>query len=170
MRLNRYLASCGVASRRKCDQMIEEGKVTLNGSPATLGSIVKPGVDSVLVNGKPVEMEQKAYFIFYKPLNVLTTLNDPHGRRTIVDYLVEIELRLFPVGRLDYDSEGLLLLTNDGALAHRTQHPKYEIEKEKCCSCINIIEVNGFSIIDGTSFCRNISTKFSVKQNSLCFS
>lgn len=130
MRLNRYLASCGVASRRKCDQLIEEAKVTVNGATANIGTVVDPSKDTILVNGEPVKEEQKAYYLFYKPLNVLTTLSDPHGRRTIVEYLEEIDLRLFPVGRLDYDSEGLLLLTNDGALAHRTQHPKYEIEKE----------------------------------------
>jgi pseudouridine synthase len=129
MRLNRYLALCGLGSRRKCDEIILQNRVEINGKPAEQGRKVFPG-DEVRVDGKVVSAEEKMYFLFYKPLNVLTTLSDPRGRPTIADYLKKAPTRLFPVGRLDFDSEGLLFLTNDGALAHKTQHPKYEIEKE----------------------------------------
>lgn len=130
MRLNRYLASCGVASRRKCDQMIEQGKVQINGIVATLGAVITPGKDKITVEGNDVQVQTKSYYLLYKPVNVLTTLSDPEGRPTIAQLIKNIPQRVFPVGRLDFDSEGLLLLTNDGNLAHRTQHPKYEIEKE----------------------------------------
>lgn len=130
MRLNRYLASCGVASRRKSDELIEQGKVFVNKEPAESGMIVNPKKDIVEVEGKRVYPQQKGYYIFYKPLNVLTTLSDPQGRKTISEFISHLSERLFPVGRLDFDSEGLLFLTNDGQLAHKVQHPKYEIEKE----------------------------------------
>ena len=130
MRLNRYLALCGVASRRKCDALIEEGKVTINGKPAVVGTVVNARVDEVRVADKLVVAKNKVFFVMYKPLNVLTTLSDPRERPTIADYLGHIPYRIFPVGRLDFDSEGLLLMTNDGALAHRVQHPTYKLEKE----------------------------------------
>lgn len=130
MRLNRYLASCGVASRRACDRLIEEGKVFVNGVKALVGQLVNPESDRIEYNGKLLSAETKAYYLFYKPFLVLTTLDDPQGRKTVSDFIKNIPERIFPVGRLDYDSEGLLFLTNDGTLAHRIQHPKYELEKE----------------------------------------
>jgi pseudouridine synthase len=129
MRLNRYLASCGIGSRRKCDQLIADGKVLINGEIATLGTIVN-AKDKVLCEGQSVLLELKAYFIFNKPKNILTTMHDPRERPTVKDYLTNIPERVYPVGRLDFDSEGLLILTNDGILAHRIQHPKHALEKE----------------------------------------
>ncbi len=135
MRLNKYLASCGVASRRKCDELINDGKVTVNGVVAQVGAKVNKR-DEICVNGKAVNLPGKVYYVMYKPINVLTTLDDPRGRPTIAHYLKEINYRVFPVGRLDFDSEGLLFLTNDGDLAHKVQHPKYKTEKEY------VVEVN----------------------------
>lgn len=129
MRLNRYMALCGVASRRKCDEIIDEGRVTINGEEAHKGSRVEKN-DVVKVDDEEIGTQDKAYYLFYKPLQVLTTLDDPRGRTTVAHYLKDIPYRLFPVGRLDFDSEGLLFLTNDGGLAHKIQHPKYLIEKE----------------------------------------
>jgi len=130
VRLNRYLASCGVASRRSSDRLIEEGKIFVNGVKALVGQLVNPESDRIEYNGKLLSAETKAYYLFNKPFLVLTTLEDPQGRKTVSDFIKNIPERIFPVGRLDYDSEGLLFLTNDGTLAHRIQHPKYELEKE----------------------------------------
>ena len=130
MRLNQFLALCGMGSRRKCDEIIAGGQVMINGKPAETGCRVDPSKDRVTVHGKPVTPSGKAYFVLFKPANVLTTLADPDDRPTVKHYLKHIPERIFPVGRLDFDSEGLILLTNDGTLAHRVQHPRYEIEKE----------------------------------------
>lgn len=130
MRLNQFLALCGVASRRKCDVLILEQKVTINGKIALPGARVQVSKDKVCVENKEVKLASKAYYLFFKPTNVLSTLADPDDRPTIKHYFKNITERVFPVGRLDFDSEGLIFLTNDGALAHKVQHPRYEIEKE----------------------------------------
>ncbi|MDZ4660835.1 MAG: pseudouridine synthase [Pseudomonadota bacterium] len=133
MRLNKYISSCGVTSRRKADRMIESGYVTVNGKKVyELGTQVLPKKDNVAIQGKPIEMEDlKVYIMFYKPKYVLTTLSDPEGRPTISDYLNQkkIDLRVFPIGRLDWASEGLLILTNDGEYAQSVAHPKAEIPR-----------------------------------------
>lgn len=131
VRLNKYLADCGVASRRKADQLITEGTVQVNGKTVfELGIRVTPGVDRVTVEGKPVKpATQKIYVIFNKPENVLTTMEDPEGRPTVADYMEQLPVRVFPVGRLDWDTEGLLLLTNDGDFAQKVMHPREEIPK-----------------------------------------
>lgn len=130
IRLNKYLASAGIASRRKCDDYILEGRIKVNGEIVTqLGSRINEDSDQVLFDGEPVRPEiDKKYIILNKPKGVVTTADDPFERNTVID-LIPIKQRIFPVGRLDYDTTGLLLLTNDGPLTNKLIHPKYKIEK-----------------------------------------
>ena len=130
MRLQKYLALCGVASRRKSEELIKAGKVKINGAVVTeMGIEVKDG-DRVTFEGKPVRPEKKKrYIMLNKPAGAVTTTNDPEGRPTVLSYIDDITERIYPIGRLDYDTEGLLLLTNDGELANRLTHPRYNIEK-----------------------------------------
>ena len=127
MRLNAFLGRAGVASRRKADELIVAGRVTVNGEPGQLNTFVS-GDDIVEVDGRPVTKQRLAYVLLYKPAGVVTTARDPGGRPTVVE-LVDHEARVVPVGRLDVDTTGVLLLTNDGALAHRLAHPRYEVDK-----------------------------------------
>lgn len=127
MRLNAYLARAGVASRRRADELIKAGRVTVNGAPGELATRVQPG-DRVELDGRPVGLEPLTYVLLHKPAGVVTAARDPHGRPTVVG-LVRLPERVVPVGRLDVDTTGALLLTNDGALAHRLMHPRYEVEK-----------------------------------------
>jgi pseudouridine synthase len=125
--LNAYLARAGVASRRKADDLIKAGRVTVNGGPGQLNTFVGAR-DRVEVDGKPVDKQRLAYVLLHKPAGVVTTASDPHGRRTVVQ-LVSVPERVVPVGRLDADTTGAVLLTNDGELAHRLAHPRYGVEK-----------------------------------------
>jgi 23S rRNA pseudouridine2605 synthase len=127
MRLNAFLGRAGVASRRKADELILAGRVAVNGEPGELNTFVS-GDDVVEVDGRPVTKQRLAYVLLYKPADVVTTARDPRGRPTVVE-LVEHDSRVVPVGRLDADTTGALLLTNDGALAHRLAHPRYEVDK-----------------------------------------
>jgi 23S rRNA pseudouridine2605 synthase len=127
VRLNRFLARAGVASRRAADDLIKAGRVTVNGERGELNTFVG-GRDVVEVDGEHVGKQELAYVLLHKPLGVVTTASDPQGRPTVVD-LVGHESRVVPVGRLDIDTSGTLLLTNDGDLAHRLAHPRYGIEK-----------------------------------------
>jgi 23S rRNA pseudouridine2605 synthase len=127
VRLNAYLARAGVASRRKADDLIKARRVTVNGALGQLNTFVGAR-DRVEVDGQPVEKQRLAYVLLHKPAGVVTTASDPHGRRTVVD-LVDVPERVVPVGRLDADTTGALLLTNDGELAHRLAHPRYGVEK-----------------------------------------
>jgi 23S rRNA pseudouridine2605 synthase len=127
MRLNAYLARAGVASRRGADELIKAGRVTVNGEPGQLNTFVD-GEARVEVDGRPVAPQRLAYVLLHKPAGVVTTARDPQGRPTVVD-LVEHASRVVPVGRLDADTTGALLLTNDGELAHRLAHPRYGIAK-----------------------------------------
>jgi pseudouridine synthase len=131
IRLNKYLAQAGVASRREVDRMIAEGKIKVNGQLIqTLGHKIDDEKDRVEVGGKTIEREEETvYLILNKPPGYLVTLKDPYKRSTVKELLPALKQRIFPVGRLDYDSEGLLLLTNDGELAHRLAHPRYEVTK-----------------------------------------
>jgi len=128
MRLNAYLARAGVASRRKADELIKTGRVTVNGEPGQLNTFVEKR-DRVELDGKPLARQPLAYVLLHKPAGVVTTASDPHGRPTVVELVSDHETRLVPIGRLDADTTGALLLTNDGDLAHRLAHPRYEVEK-----------------------------------------
>lgn len=130
IRLNKLIADSGLSSRRGADRLIEDGLVTVNGKKVyELGTRVT-GEDKVLVDGKPLRPKfQKLYLMLNKPKSVVTTMDDPHDRKTIADFLSEVPARVFPVGRLDWDSEGLILLTNDGDYANRVMHPKAEVTK-----------------------------------------
>ena len=127
MRLNAFLARAGVASRRGADELIKSGRVRVNGEPAALNTAVG-GRDVVEVDGRRVRAQQLAYVLLHKPAGVVTTMSDPQRRPTVAQ-LVGHEARLVPVGRLDADTTGALLLTNDGELAHRLAHPRYGVEK-----------------------------------------
>jgi 23S rRNA pseudouridine2605 synthase len=129
-RLQKALARVGLGSRRACEELIEDGRVTINGTVARLGDRVDPEVDRVEVDGALLAVRPDlVHYLLNKPAGVITTADDPQGRPTVVE-LVPAEPRVFPVGRLDEDTEGLLLLTNDGELTHRLTHPSYGIEKE----------------------------------------
>ncbi len=127
MRLNAFLARAGVASRRGADELIRAGRVRVNGAPGELNTVVGSR-DVVEVDGKRVERQPLAYVLLHKPAGVVTTAKDPQGRRTVLD-LVSVEPRVVPVGRLDVDTTGALVLTNDGPLAHRLAHPRYGVPK-----------------------------------------
>lgn len=131
IRLQKYIADCGITSRRKAEDLITQGKVKVNGKLCTtLGTKVDTSEDVVMVNDEVIDIEaiDHLYLVLNKPRSFVTTMNDPEGRRTVMD-LVPIKTRVFPVGRLDYLSEGLLLLTNDGELANKIIHPSFQVEK-----------------------------------------
>lgn len=129
VRLQKYLAACGVGSRRACETLINEGRVTVDGATATLGQSVTPGESRVEVDGQPVGAEPLVYVLLYKPTGVVTSADDEFGRRTVLDAVGDVGARVVPVGRLDKDVSGVLLLTNDGELTYRLTHPKFEVEK-----------------------------------------
>ncbi len=129
-RLQKVLARAGVASRRACEELIEDGRVTVNGETARLGRRIDVRHDRVAVDGIPVGLgPDLVHYLLHKPAGVVTTADDPQGRPTVLE-LVPDDVRVFPVGRLDLDTEGLLLLTNDGELAHRLTHPSFGVDKE----------------------------------------
>lgn len=130
MRLQKYMAMCGVAARRKCEEIISSGRVSVNGQIVTeMGTQVEEN-DEVRVDGALIHPEEeKRYVLYHKPAGEVTTVSDEKGRETVMDRFRDFPVRLYPVGRLDYDSEGLLLLTNDGELAQRLTHPSCEVDK-----------------------------------------
>ena len=128
-RLQKFIASSGITSRRKAEELIINGKVKVNGEIVReLGTKVS-GNDEVIVNGKLLSKEEKVYYILNKPREVITSVKDEHNRKTVIDIIKDEERRIFPVGRLDYDTTGLVLLTNDGELANKLMHPSEEISK-----------------------------------------
>ena len=130
MRLQKYLADAGIASRRACEELIGAGRVTVNGTVAQLGMSVDPETDEVLLDGTRVTADTaRIMILFYKPRGVVCTSDDPEGRKTVQSYFQDIPARLYNVGRLDLNSEGLLLMTNDGELAYRLTHPKFGVTK-----------------------------------------
>ena len=130
VRLQKYISECGVASRRKAEEMITSGAVRVNGRPAQLGDKIDPAKDTVTVFGKRVRRtERTVYLLLHKPRGYVTTLSDELGRKCVTDLLRDVPERVYPIGRLDRESEGLLLLTNDGAFANLMMHPKHHIPK-----------------------------------------
>lgn len=130
MRLQKYLASCGVASRRHAEQMIADGLIQVNGQTITEMGFQVTEEDEVRVRGDIVKPEEeKHYVLYHKPMGEVTTVSDDKGRETVMDHFRDYPVRLYPIGRLDYDSEGLLLLTNDGDLAAKLTHPRHEVDK-----------------------------------------
>ncbi|EGO63669.1 pseudouridine synthase [Acetonema longum] len=129
-RLQKVLSQAGVASRRQAEQYILEGRVSVNGKVIKeLGTKVTPGKDRIRVDGKIIGAEKLVYILLYKPKGVVSTMSDPEGRKTVKSLVEDIPERIYPVGRLDYNTEGLLLMTNDGELAQALTHPSHEIEK-----------------------------------------
>lgn len=143
MRLQKYLAACGVASRRGAAEYITKGLVTINGQVVLeKGVQVQPG-DVVMCDGQLITPEATKHVImYYKPIGEVTTVSDPQGRPTVLDHFRNFPARLYPVGRLDFDSEGLLLLTNDGDLTERLTHPRYEVEKRYIARVSNQLSDN----------------------------
>ncbi|MGN0784322.1 MAG: pseudouridine synthase [Candidatus Aphodomorpha sp.] len=145
MRLQKYLADAGIASRRACEALIAAGRVRVNGATAAIGQSVEAG-DTVELDGKPVACAQRhVVILFYKPRGVVCTSEDPEGRRTVQDYFRDLPERLYNVGRLDLNSEGLLLMTNDGALAHRLTHPRFGVEKTYYVVCDGKVTASDFA-------------------------
>lgn len=142
-RLQKVMAQAGVASRRASEVLIQEQRVKVNGKIASLGQKVDPTCDQIVVDGKSIgKMEEKRYVILYKPFGYITTVKDQYDRKNVLDLLPTIEERIYPVGRLDYDSEGLVFLTNDGELAHKVMHPSFELAKTY------LVEVKGKITMD----------------------
>jgi len=132
MRLQKYIAECGIASRRKAEELIKNGQIKVNGRLVTeMGTQVDPAKDKVLIDGRPIKPEEKKIYIkLNKPRGYVSSCVSQRGERTVLDLVKAVPYRLFPIGRLDYDSEGLMILTNDGELANKLMHPRYEHEKE----------------------------------------
>ena len=156
MRINKFLAECGVGSRRACDKIIEEGRVKINGKVCGLGDSVDELHDSVTFDGKKLgKVKKYDYYIMNKPKGCVCTVKDDKDRKTVMDYLPPLNTRIYPVGRLDYDSEGLLIFTNDGDLANRLTHPSNEIPKTYLVRIEGQIEENNLAklragvVIDG---------------------
>ena len=128
-RLQKVMAHCGVASRRKCEEFIQQGRVTVNGKKVTELGVKVSQSDQVEVDGVPIYQEQPVYYLFYKPKNVISAVSDDKDRPVVTDYFAGVPERIFPVGRLDYDTSGILLMTNDGEFANLLTHPKHEVDK-----------------------------------------
>jgi 23S rRNA pseudouridine2605 synthase len=143
VRLQKYIADCGITSRRKAEDLIVQGRVKINGATVTLlGTKVDPEKDTVLVDGSLADHRtvEKLYILLHKPRGFVTTVSDPQGRDTVMDLVREVSERVYPVGRLDYLSEGLLILTNDGEVANTIMHPRHEV--------IKVYEVKIFGVLD----------------------
>ena len=129
-RIQKILSSRGIASRRQAEEMIRQGRVSCNGAVCTLGQTADPAIDSILIDGKPLpQLMERVYILLHKPRGYVTTLSDEKGRKNVTELVKDCGVRVYPVGRLDMDSEGLLLFTNDGEFANLLMHPKHEIEK-----------------------------------------
>lgn len=149
MRLQKYMAHCGVASRRHSEELIRSGKVKVNGKVITEMGFLVSDKDKIEVNGIPIKKEDnKIYIMLNKPTSYVTTVMDPEGRRTVLDLIEGVKERIYPVGRLDYDTSGLLILTNDGEFAYKSTHPRQEIKKTY------LAEVNGRPAEDNLNLIR----------------
>lgn len=139
-RLQKILSAGGIASRRRAEELILAGRVTVNGITASLGDRADPADDEIRVDGKEISIGEKVYIMLNKPRGYVTTASDERGRRKVTDLVTDCGQRVFPVGRLDMNTEGLLILTNDGAYANRVTHPSKEIEKEYHLSVVGDID------------------------------
>jgi pseudouridine synthase len=168
IRIGTYLAKAGVCSRRKAGDLIGAGKVEVNGKTVTEFNLQVSDEDQIKVEGKDVRLETKEYWIVNKPLGVVSTADDEQGRETVIS-LVNARTRVFPVGRLDMDSRGLMILTNDGELAYRLTHPKFEVEKEYIVKILGTVTEeriaklkSGVELEEGVAKARDIKV---IKQN-----
>jgi len=140
-RIHKILSEMGIASRRKAEDIIKEGRVTVSGRVATIGMKVDPAREHIKLDGKLLtKSEPRVYMMFHKPRNVVTSLHDPQGRPTVKDFLKGVKYRVFPVGRLDFDSEGMLFITNDGDFAHAVLHPSKKISKTYLVKVKGVLE------------------------------
>ncbi|MCJ7664741.1 MAG: rRNA pseudouridine synthase [Desulfobacterales bacterium] len=176
VRLHKILADAGVASRRKGEELILAGKVSVNNEVIReLGVMADPAYDRIRVDGKPLpKPSPKVYYLLYKPRGVITTLNDPEGRPTIKDLIPRVKAKIFPVGRLDYDAEGLLLLTNNGEMAMRLAHPRYRVPRTyqvKVKGVLTAEEIGrlekGVMLTDGMSPSLKVKPMGRLQKNSL---
>lgn len=173
-RVQKIIAKSGIASRREAEKLIEEGMVTINGRVATLGAKANPFSDSVKVRNRLIiKYEPPVYVLFYKPKGCITTMHDPEGRPTIKEFLRHVKYRVFPVGRLDYNTEGLLLLTNDGDFSNCLMHPKNNIPRTYIAKLTGIIDdltieklKSGIRLEDGLAFATRITKKRKLESNS----
>lgn len=165
-RLQKVIAEAGFASRRKAEELILQGKVFVNGEKVTTLGVKVSGNDIIDINGKPLKREEKEYYLLNKPRGVVTTTSDEKDRKTVVD-LIETTKRIYPVGRLDYDTTGALLLTNDGTLTNLLTHPSSEVEKIYVAKIEGLVDVNRLKplatgvVIDGK---KTSKAKFKVKR------
>lgn len=174
-RLQKVMAHAGIASRRACEELIRDGRVLVNGKVATLGTKVNLDADRILVDGEPlVAKERKRYLLLHKPPGFVTTVQDQFGRKSVMDLLTNVPERVYPVGRLDYDSEGLVFLTNDGALAHRVMHPKFELPKTYLVTVDGEITMDavyrlrqGVKLEDGLTYPADVSVIHKERERSV---
>lgn len=145
--MQKYMADCGVASRRACEKLIEEGRVAVNGITAQIGLTVEQGDVVELDGNRLVPQSQKVVIMLYKPRGVVCTSSDPEGRRTVQEFVGDLPYRMYNVGRLDLNSEGLLLMTNDGELANRLMHPRYRVNKTYRAICDGVLTASEISTL-----------------------
>lgn len=158
IRLQKYMAECGVASRRKSEELILNGEVYVNGKQIKeLGTKVNES-DEIVVSGKTVGKESKEYYLLYKPSKVVSTVKDEKGRTTVID-LIDSKSKLFPIGRLDYDTTGVILITNDGELCNKLTHPKFEVERVYEVKLEGIIKINEVKTIENGIIIDGVKTK-----------
>ena len=140
-RLQKVLAHAGIASRRKCEELIKTGRVSVDGVVVTeLGSKVDIASQKITVDGNPIHTEQKICIMIHKPTSRITSVSDPEGRKTVMDIVTDIPERVYPIGRLDYDTSGLLLMTNDGELTHRLLHPSFQLDKVYRATVLGLVD------------------------------
>lgn len=177
MRLQKFMADAGVASRRKCEEIILAGRVQVNGETAALGVCVDPTADAVCLDGRPITpVAQRVTVVLNKPRGVMCTAKDPEGRPTVLDYVADLHCRVFSVGRLDYDSEGLLVMTNDGALAYCLTHPKFQMDKTYSAICDGVLTPaqrealeKGVQLADGPTYPAKVEEVYRLRGGNTSF-
>ena len=177
MRLQKYMAEAGIASRRKCEELIQAGRVKVNGQVAILGACVEPLQDLVEVDGEPLgKSQQKVTVILNKPRGVMCTAQDPQGRPTVGDYVKDLPVRVYNAGRLDYDSEGLLVMTNDGELAYKLTHPRFCMDKTYAAICDGLLTQaqiaaleQGVQLEDGPTHPAKVREVFKLRNGNTAF-